>query len=143
MEEKQKKVILVVDDEADIRTVLRVLLTGEGFSVKTAANGEEALQILKREKFDLIILDLLMPRINGYQLISSLPPEVAEKMPVVMLTARTTDQDILKGYSIGAAYYITKPFESKTITKVVNYLIGDLSPEERATLESQLSGRSL
>jgi DNA-binding response OmpR family regulator len=138
MPEKAKKTVLVVDDEADIRTVLRALLVAEGFNVETATNGEEALQMLKREKFDLLILDLLMPKMDGYQVVSNLSSEIGEKMPVIMLTARTTDRDILKGYSIGAAYYITKPFETKTVTNIVNYLIGDLTPEERAALDTKL-----
>lgn len=104
----KEKTIMVVDDEKDIREVIEIYLMNEGFSVVSAEDGEEALKLMKCYKIDLIILDIMMPKLNGIQ--ACLDIRKAEKMPIIMLSAKTEDADKILGLNIGADDYITKPF---------------------------------
>lgn len=104
----KEKTILVVDDEKDIREVIEIYLMNEGFNVISAENGEEALKLLKCYKVDLIILDIMMPKLNGIQACLNIRKE--EKMPIIMVSAKHEDADKILGLNIGADDYITKPF---------------------------------
>lgn len=100
--------ILVVDDEKDIREIIEIYLVNEGFKVITAENGEEALKLLECKNIDLIILDIMMPKLNGIQACINIRKE--RKMPIIMLSAKSEDVDKILGLNIGADDYITKPF---------------------------------
>jgi DNA-binding response OmpR family regulator len=100
--------ILVVDDEKKLRDMLRVYLEQEGYRVVEAGNGREALYIARYEKPDLIILDLMMPEMGGYEFIRVFTKEA--DTPVIMLTAKVEDQDKIVGLGLGADDYVTKPF---------------------------------
>lgn len=100
--------ILLVDDEAKLRKMLRVYLEQEGYGVLEAANGREALYIARAEKPDLIILDLMMPEMSGYDFVRTYSRE--SSTPVIMLTAKIEDQDKILGLELGADDYMTKPF---------------------------------
>jgi len=108
--------IVAADDEADIRTVLQKGLEMSGHSVISAVDGEDALQKIKEEKPDLVILDIRMPKLDGIQTLQIIKKDPAtRKLPVIMLTGNATDEDMLKGYKYGADYYITKPFKLQTV----------------------------
>ena len=130
--------ILCVDDDKGILKFMERMLTRRGYDVRVAPNGYEALDILKSETMDLIILDIRMPGMDGYQLLDEIRYTDQSSVPVIMLTARDKDEDVVKGYREGADYYVTKPFSTETITNIIEYLIGDLSPEERDHLELNL-----
>lgn len=105
--------ILVVDDEAKLRKMLRVYLEQEGYAVVEAANGREAIYVARAEKPDLIILDLMMPEMSGYEFVRSYGKEAAT--PVIMLTAKIEDQDKVLGLELGADDYVTKPFNVREL----------------------------
>ncbi len=132
------KRILCVDDDKGILKFMERMLVRRGYDVLVAQNGLEALEILKKENMDLIILDIRMPRMDGYQLLDEIRYTDQASVPVIMLTARDKDEDVVKGYREGADYYVTKPFSTETIINIIEYLIGDLSPEEREHLEQNL-----
>ena len=105
------KKILVVDDEEVIRRFLRIYLTKWGYEVKEASDGEQVLEQLGCEGFDLLILDILMPNKDGWQVLKEVKSNPKTKdIPVIVLTAKTEDSDMFKGYELGASYYLTKPF---------------------------------
>ena len=107
------KEILVVDDEATIREVLRRYLEREGYEVREAADGEAALDSLKSDPPDLVVLDLMLPGIDGLSLASRLRGDMA--VPVVMLTAKGELQDRIEGLELGADDYIVKPFSPREV----------------------------
>lgn len=106
--EKKAPAILVVDDNPEIREILTVLLAGEGYQVTEAKDGNLALTELKEQKFDLIILDIMMPGMNGYETCQKI--RQTRNAPILFLSARTTDSDKILGFSSGGDDYLTKPF---------------------------------
>ena len=100
--------ILVVDDKASVRTVVRDYLTEEGFRVVTAENGRIALYVARHEKPDLILLDIMMPEMGGYEFLRAYRKE--RNTPVILLTARLEESDKVLGLELGADDYVTKPF---------------------------------
>lgn len=107
------KTILVVDDKANVRTLLREYLTEEGFHVVTAENGQEALFVARHEKPDLVILDIMMPEMGGYDFLRAYRRE--QDTPVIMLTAKIEESDKVLGLELGADDYVTKPFGMREI----------------------------
>lgn len=108
--------LLVVDDEEDILELLRFNLSGEGFQVICAATGEEALEKVRSELPDLVLLDLMLPGIDGLEVARRLKSHPGTReIPVVMLTAKGEEGDIVKGLEMGADDYITKPFSRKVL----------------------------
>jgi DNA-binding response OmpR family regulator len=102
------KTILVVDDDATIRDILERYLRREGFAVRTTADGQTALQTVHAEKPDLIVLDLMLPEIDGWELCRRLRAETT--IPILMLTARGEEYERILGLGLGADDYVTKPF---------------------------------
>ncbi|MCS5500373.1 response regulator transcription factor [Lysinibacillus sp. A4] len=100
--------ILIVDDEKEIRNLIGIYLKNEGFHVLEACDGEEGLQLVKKHKVHLIVLDLMMPKVDGIKMCMKVG-EIAE-MPIIMLTAKSQDMDKIGGLTIGADDYVTKPF---------------------------------
>lgn len=100
--------ILIVDDNPEIREIANVLLSGEGYLVREAADGTEALRLLEEDPFDLIILDIMMPGMNGYE--TCIKIRERSNAPILFLSARTTDSDKLLGFSSGGDDYLAKPF---------------------------------
>lgn len=100
--------ILIVDDEKEIRNLIGIYLKNEGFHVLEACDGEEDLKLVKKHKVHLIVLDLMMPKVNGIEMCMKVR-EIAE-MPIIMLTAKSQDMDKISGLTIGADDYVTKPF---------------------------------
>jgi len=133
-----QKTILCVDDDASMRSALCRLLTPLGHRILTASDGAQALEAAEDRQPDLIVLDLMMPGMDGYQLLKALRQRGLTDTPVVMLTGRDSGEDMISGYEGGAVYYITKPFKNEYVLNVVEYLIGDLAEEEREWLEQKL-----
>lgn len=103
--------ILVCDDERHIVRLIQVNLEKQGYTVVTAFDGKEGLEKVRSEKPDLLVLDVMMPYMDGFEVLKSLrkEPETAE-LPVIMLTAKAQDKDVFEGYHYGADMYLTKPF---------------------------------
>lgn len=119
-----KKRILVVDDEVDLVETVRFSLELEGYEVLVAFNGEEALNQARKESPDLILLDLMLPKLDGYKVCRLLKfDERYKHIPILMLTAKTQEKDKATGMETGADEYITKPFDmDELMKKVKNYL---------------------
>lgn len=108
------KHILVVDDEERIRSLLQAYLTQEGFYVSTAENGRVALALVEQERPDLVVLDIMMPEMDGYEFLRMFSRTHAE--PVILLTARLEESDKVIGLELGADDYVTKPFSLRELT---------------------------
>lgn len=106
--------ILIVDDEEDICEILQFNLMSEGYTVDVAYSAEEALQKLTSEHH-LILLDVMMEKMSGYQMANILRNEQHNNIPIIFLTAKTTENDILTGFNLGADDYISKPFSLKEV----------------------------
>lgn len=118
------KKILIVDDEPDIVETLKFLLESENFEVLIAHDGEEALKKAKENKPDLMILDVMLPKINGYKVCRLLKFDSKYKhIPILMVTARSQEEDKIIGEETGADEYITKPFDINEIIEKVNYYL--------------------
>jgi DNA-binding response OmpR family regulator len=128
---QQRERILVVDDEARIVGIVRAYLEKEGFRVLTAGDGREALATARREKPDLIILDLMLPEMSGWDVCRELRRESAT--PVIMLTARDDDTDKIVGLELGADDYLTKPFNPKELVARVRAVLRRAHPSPQAT----------
>lgn len=116
--------ILVVDDEINITQILEFSLGAEGYEVITALNGEEAIDKARREQPDLIILDIMMPKIDGYEACRILKANpLTKSIPVVLLTAKGRDIDKRLGYEVGATDYIVKPFSPNKLIGRIHELL--------------------
>ncbi|MFD3257819.1 response regulator transcription factor [Paenibacillus lentus] len=113
--------VLVVDDEWNMRNLLRIYLTKEGFDVKEASNGNEALSMVRKYTFDIILLDIMLPDMDGWQVCKAIRER--ENVAILMLTARSETKDKVYGLGIGADDYLTKPFEPEELLARVYSLI--------------------
>ncbi len=119
------KNILIVDDEQDIVESLKFILEAAGYNCYTAFDGEEGLRLAKEIMPDLIILDVMMPKINGYKISRLLKYDSKYKnIPILMITARSQEEDKLIGEETGADEYITKPFDLDDVLKQVEKYLG-------------------
>jgi len=115
------KKILVVDDKPELRTLLKSYLTQEGFSVSVAGDGQQALFVARQEKPDLVLLDLMMPEMGGYDFMRLYRREA--ETPVIILTARLEENDKVLGLELGADDYVTKPFSPRELTARVRAVL--------------------
>ena len=127
--------ILVVDDEEDILELIRFSLYREGFNVVCAASGEQALDLVKSQKIDLIVLDLMLPGIDGLHVAQVLQNHPRNKqIPIIMLTAKTSESDVVAGLETGAEDYILKPFSPRILIARVRTVLRrkkkQISPED-------------
>ena len=129
--------ILIAEDEAQIRRVLKTYLKQDGYEVFEASDGQMAIDIFKEAKIDFVCLDIMMPKLNGYEVAKMI--RSSSDVPIILLTALDSEDDILKGYSLFIDDYITKPFNPKVLLAKINniikrtnteikkeYIIGDL-----------------
>src|SRR5437879_12297452 len=121
--------VLVADDEKTILQLARMYLQAEGFTVETAGNGREALDKVRTAKPDLLVLDLMMPEIDGWEVCRRLRKE--SDLPIIMLTARGDDVDKIVGLELGAGDYMTKPFNAR-----------ELAPRVKAVLRRYSAGKA-
>lgn len=146
MTELRDKLILVVDDEPRLTTMMRMNLEAEGIRVHTAASGREALDVLREEMPDLVILDVMMPNMDGYETLRRI--RTASTVPVIMLTAKDQEADRIKGLELGADDYVGKPYSYQELLSRVravlrrHYLpapaaMGHIVVDDRLTLDFQ------
>ncbi|MGH9124974.1 MAG: response regulator [Acidimicrobiales bacterium] len=123
--------IVVADDDPLLRALLQLKLEGEGHAVTLAADGDEAMQVVTAEPPQLLVLDVVMPGIDGLELTRELRkrPDTKE-LPIVLLTGRDTDPDIFEGWNSGANYYITKPFVIEQLRYFIKSMQDNLEPAE-------------
>ena len=120
-EDMTAKRILIVDDEKDIVETLSFMLKAKGFDCICAYDGEEGLNLAKNSSPDIVILDVMMPKINGYKICRLLKfDEKYKNIPIIMITARSQEEDKLIGEETGADEYITKPFEFSDVLEKIN-----------------------
>ena len=124
--------ILVVDDEIYIVHILDFSLGMEGYEVVTALDGEQALERLKVEKPDLIVLDIMMPKLDGYEVCKAIKSEPETRhIPVILLSAKGRNVDQKMGFDVGADDYITKPFSPRKLVERINQLLGQAVTERQ------------
>ncbi len=116
--------VMAVDDDHVIRGLLEVNLEMEGHDVVTAVDGQEALDKVREAKPDLILLDVMMPNVNGWQVVEALKADEATRdIPIVFLSARAMEADVRKGTDLGVDSYVTKPFDPIDLMELVNRLL--------------------
>ena len=121
-----KQKLLLVDDDPDILKVNRILLEREGYDVLTATGGEEAIDLVKQGEVDLMILDIMMPGVDGFEVCQRLKEsDDSFQIPVLMLTAKTELADKILGYFVGAADYLTKPYDKSMLLEKIRNLLGE------------------
>ncbi len=115
-----KKKILIVEDEESLLKLESILLTSKGYDVKGVANGQSALDAIAEEKPDLVLLDIMLPEIDGFEVCQRIKDEPTTKnIPVIMLTAKKSREDMARGERVGADWYITKPFKSAMVIETI------------------------
>jgi len=120
------KKILIADDEPNIVVSLEFLMKQKGYLVRTAVNGEEALSAVREFGPDLILLDVMMPRMSGYDVCQKIRENPAwSAIRIVMLSAKGRDIEVNKGIAVGADAYVTKPFSTKDLIAKVQELLGE------------------
>lgn len=115
-----KKTILVVEDEESLLKLESILLTSKGFEVIGAANGSIALDVLEKNRVDLVLLDIMLPEIDGFEVCRRIKNNPDTKdLPVIMLTAKKSQEDLSRGDDVGADWYVTKPFKSAKVIETI------------------------
>jgi len=134
-----KSTIMVVDDEPDLVTLLRARLEQREFNVMCVYSGSQALAGLEKQKPDLILLDIMMPEMDGFEVLRRLKAVTeTSSIPVILLSALDQLKDISTGYEMGADHYITKPFNSAHLMRVIDHL---LSGDRRHSVECLYEGQ--
>ena len=132
-----QKTILIIEDDSNIRELLRLYLTQEGYKIETAQDGLEGLRAFKAHEPDLILLDLMMPVMDGTQVIKEV--RAVYKVPVIMLTAKGETFDKVAGLDLGADDYVTKPFETRELIARIRAVLrryGDNEPPKKLEYEN-------
>ncbi len=138
--EESAPTVLLVDDERSIRTICRVNLEGDGLAVTEAADGSEALEEVKRARPSLVLLDVMMPGVDGWSVAEQLAADNETRdIPVVFLSARAAHEDRLHAQELGAVGYVVKPFDPLELAGTVRDVLGRVARGEREQLNSELS----
>lgn len=127
--------LLIVDDEAKIREVLRLYAEFEGHDCVEAEDGMQAVKLARDNNFDVIIMDVMMPKLDGYYAVKEI--RKFSQVPVIMLSARTEEYDRLFGFEVGVDDYVVKPFSPKEVMARVAALLKRVNPGEGATIVSE------
>ncbi len=123
--------ILAVDDEPNIVRLIQVNLERMGYTVETANNGVQALEKIRANRPDLVVSDVMMPEMDGFELLSTIRREAAlEDLPVIMLTAKAQDRNVMEGYQRGADMYLTKPFNPMELISFVKRILQGASESD-------------
>jgi two-component system alkaline phosphatase synthesis response regulator PhoP len=111
-----KPKILIIEDRRDMAELIRHHLEKEGYIATSSADGGEALELIQKEKFDLILLDLMLPKVSGIEILKRIKQEEStKKIPVIIESAKSEDEDVILGLELGAEDYVTKPFSPKVL----------------------------
>lgn len=128
--------ILVVDDNQDVAHITASFLLAKGYTVETALDGARALELIAANPPDCILLDIMMPNMSGTEVLNRLKESTAtSSIPVILVTAKSRDEDVLSGYKEGADYYITKPFSAQQLIYGVRLVLGDAPAGTSRTAE--------
>ena len=120
-----KERILVVDDNPDSIAIMKSILESRGYQVVVAESGAQALEAIKNNQIDLVLLDVMMPEMSGLEVLQQIKDNaMTGRLPVILVTAKTQDEDVLSGYQFGAEYYITKPFTAKQLLYGIDLVLG-------------------
>jgi len=123
--------VLVVDDDDDIVCITQAMLVRRGFQVRVARSGKSALESLAERCPDVVLLDVMMPEMDGLEVLAQIRENPATSgTPVILLTAKAQDVDLLKGYAVGADYYITKPFTREQLLNGITHVLGGRLSEQ-------------
>lgn len=129
--------VLVVDDEPGVREVLRLTLSMAGLEVSTVADGISALEALKENQPDVILLDIMMPFLDGYDVLDRIrQSENGSRVQVILMSAKSNDDDVWEGWTRGAASYITKPFDIQLVVNEIRRVTANKSVTEREVLRN-------
>jgi CheY-like chemotaxis protein len=122
--------VLVVDDNEDNTRIISTILRKHGYEVQVARDGASALKALEESRPDVILLDVMMPEMDGLEVLNRVKanPQLAT-VPVILVTAKSLDEDVLAGYKGGADYYITKPFTPRQLLHGIGLVLGSEQPE--------------
>jgi two-component system alkaline phosphatase synthesis response regulator PhoP len=126
-----KRKILVVDDDPTMVKLINVNLKLNNYSVVEATSGEQALDVVDAEGLDLVVLDIMMPGVDGWDVLKRIRSNpVTQEMPVILVTAKTQDSDVIRGWELGADEYVIKPFNPLLLVEVIKMVL-DRSYDER------------
>ena len=135
-DENSERLVVVADDERDIADFLTLNLTMEGYRVETVYDGQAALDAVRALHPDVVLLDVMMPNLDGIQVLQAIKADPDTKaIPVIMLTAKAGDADVWAGWQAGASYYVTKPFDIDELLRYLRHL-------EAAELIAEVDGTS-
>jgi DNA-binding response OmpR family regulator len=133
--------ILIVDDEQKIREVIREYAEFNGFEVSEAEDGMEAVTMCRDQDYDIIIMDVMMPRLDGFSAVKEIRKE--KEIPVIMLSARSEEYDKLFGFELGIDDYMVKPFSPKELMARVNVVLTRRAPAEKETETMEFDGLTI
>lgn len=126
-----RRKILVVDDDPTMVKLINVNLKLNNYAVIEAISGEQALDIVSKEPLDLVVLDIMMPRVDGWEVLKRIREDAdTEELPVILVTAKTQDSDVIRGWELGADEYVIKPFNPLLLVEVIKMVL-DRSYEDR------------
>ena len=130
MDTGKPKTVMVVDDNEDVAQIAAAYLTKHGYNVVLAADGERALELAIKQHPDCILLDVMMLNVSGLEVLGHLKADPStSSIPVILVTAKSGDEDVLSGYKEGADYYITKPFSAQQLVYGIRLVLGMSVPE--------------
>jgi DNA-binding response OmpR family regulator len=136
--------ILIADDNAEIRQLLNSILADEGHQVVVAADGKEALDMMLSHAPDLLVLDIMMPGLDGYGVLKEMKAAgIRENTKILVLTAKTQEADWVRGYKLGADRYLTKPFELDDLVSTVSVLLTMTKDQLRVKRQEELDRAQL
>lgn len=136
--------ILIAEDNAEIRTLVSSILVEEGHKVGVAQNGQQALDMLVDDPPDVLVLDIMMPQMDGYTVLKELKGAGAkEQMKILILTAKTSESDWVRGYKLGADAYLTKPFDTDELINGIEDLLSSTKEQLRVRREAELDKAQL
>jgi DNA-binding response OmpR family regulator len=136
--------ILIAEDNAEIRALVSSILSEEGHKVTVAQNGQQALDMMMQDAPDLLVLDIMMPQVDGYTVLKELKASgIRDAVKILVLTAKTSESDWVRGYKLGADSYITKPFDIDELTSQIDQLLEMSKDQLRARREQELDKAQL
>ena len=136
--------ILIAEDNAEIRALVSSILVEEGHKVSVAQNGQQALDMMLEDTPDVLLLDIMMPHMDGYTVLKEIKSSgIRESMKIMILTAKTSESDWVRGYKLGADAYVTKPFDIDELTGQIDELLAMTKEQLRQRREQELDKAQL